>query len=169
MSSISATVDSLSFMAKLDGISAKAAPNVRKAVDVSTIDLASYIQNQKLQGQVLNRVSGDLIRSVLPVLAREVSTGVIEGAVTIGAKKNEPGVHYAGIHEHGGTIQHPGSTGKLQVFEAGGETIFTMKTKPHAIRIPQRAYAAPALAENKSRIVSNIAGAIAQTASGANA
>jgi len=54
-----------------------------------------------------------------------------------GLRAGSPGVRYARIQEFGGVIQHPGSSGKLQVFETrAGDTVFTMKTKPHSIAIP---------------------------------
>lgn len=46
---------------------------------------------------------------------------------------------YAGIHNFGGVINHPGSQ-KMQAFEVGGQLIVTHGTKPHKIPIPQRKY-----------------------------
>jgi phage gpG-like protein len=50
------------------------------------------------------------------------------------------GLPYAFIQNFGGIIHHPGSEGKLQVFEIDGTIVFTRKTKPHDIPIPPRAY-----------------------------
>src|SRR5690242_6877903 len=49
------------------------------------------------------------------------------------------GLPYAAIHQFGGTINHPGSS-KLQVFQAGGKTVFAHGTRPHQIQIPARRY-----------------------------
>lgn len=49
------------------------------------------------------------------------------------------GLPYARIHHFGGIINHPGSD-KLQVFQAGGKTVFAHGTKPHTIEMPRRPY-----------------------------
>lgn len=49
------------------------------------------------------------------------------------------GVPYAGIHQFGGTIKHPGSS-KRQAFRVGEEWVVTNYTRPHDIRIPARPY-----------------------------
>lgn len=74
-----------------------------------------------------------LWQTIDQVKAQLVSSGQ---SFTAGLKAGSPAVPYAAIQETGGTIQHPGSEGKLQVFEKEGKTVFTMKTKPHAINIP---------------------------------
>jgi hypothetical protein len=86
--------------------------------------------------------SGDLRRTVKIIPARYRGS-IVHGGIAAGSPK----VLYARIHEQGGTIHHPGSVGKLQVFQAGGKTIFATRTKPHAIRIPARPYLRPAALE----------------------
>ena len=48
-------------------------------------------------------------------------------------------VPYAAINNFGGVIKHPGSK-KFQVFQVGGEIVFTHGTEPHDINIPQRMF-----------------------------
>lgn len=49
------------------------------------------------------------------------------------------GLPYARIHQTGGIIKHPGSK-KFQVFEVGGQVVFTHGTKAHDIPMPKRRY-----------------------------
>jgi len=67
-------------------------------------------------------------------------------------------IPYAAIHNFGGTIQHPGSN-KFQAFEYDGGMVFTWKTKPHKIRIPQRQFML-FQQEDKQKILAMLAGAI---------
>ena len=46
---------------------------------------------------------------------------------------------WAGAHNFGATIKHPGSD-KFQVFMFKGKKIFTHGTKPHNIRLPRRQF-----------------------------
>lgn len=63
----------------------------------------------------------------------------------VGLTAGSTSVRYARIQEFGGTIKHPGASGKLQVFEVRGQVVFTMYTRPHSIKIPARPYIRPAL------------------------
>lgn len=70
---------------------------------------------------------------------------------------------FMAIHERGGTVHHPGVFGRLQVFESSGvqaarmglpETIvFTMRTRPHDITIPQRSFLRKALEQKRGEVV----------------
>ena len=73
--------------------------------------------------------SGRLVNSLRIGMLDETSVTVIAGE----------GIPYAAIHQTGGIINHPGSK-KFQVFEIGGQIVFTRGTKPHKIPIPQRRY-----------------------------
>jgi hypothetical protein len=75
-------------------------------------------------------------------------------------KAGSPAVKYAAIQEEGGTIQHPGSEGKLQVFQKDGNTVFTMKTKPHAITIPGLHYLSGSIEQEIDVIKSEIGVAV---------
>lgn len=86
------------------------------------------------------RKTGKMAASIRPTGPRQVGSGYVVG-VTAG----NASVRYAAIQERGGTIRHPGASGKLQVFEVRGRTVFTMHTRPHNIRIPARPYMLPAV------------------------
>ena len=73
-------------------------------------------------------------------LVNSISSQVKGNLVTIGSS-----VDHAGIHQFGGTINHPGGTkyaviGGKAVFLNKGATKFVGKTKAHPIKIPARPY-----------------------------
>lgn len=95
----------------------------------------------QVQTNIVDRFksTGPLYQSIQSVV--EEDTGSVTGRVF------SQGVRYAAIQEYGGTIQHPGSN-KLQVFPGrDGKMIFTRRTAPHAINIPERSYARLALVQ----------------------
>lgn len=90
--------------------------------------------------------SGNLRRAYHAVPARR-DRGI---GWTVGLTVDLAQAPYGLIHERGGTIRHPGSSGKLQVFMpraafGGGRPVFAMKTKPHPIHIPARPVMQPAM------------------------
>jgi hypothetical protein len=99
-------------------------------------------------GKLTSR-SGDLVRGVKilsPTKGGGGPFGVVLGLVSL--------AKYGGIHERGGTINHPGSVarpgGVLAWIGEGGKTVFATRTRPHVIRIPARPYMKPAMAEGKT-------------------
>jgi len=80
---------------KLDGIPKKLRPALSKELKGIGKHVSSYITRQKLSGQVLNRRTGMLARSIKD----RVISNINELYTQIGTD-----VPYAGIHERGGTI-----------------------------------------------------------------
>jgi hypothetical protein len=93
--------------------------------------------------------SGDLVRGIkilAPKKGGGGAFGIQLGLVSL--------AKYGGIHERGGTIDHPGSIarpgGVLAWIDAGGKSVFATRTRPHTIRIPARPYMKPAMAEGRT-------------------
>ncbi len=108
-------------------------------------NLLSYIQNEKLNGQVLNRVKGRLYKGGVTEFKEE--TGVFKGSVIFG--RNVP---YARILNYGGTINVPAVDGKLMVFERAGQTVFTTRHKAFTVQMPAHNFMESSLTEREPEI-----------------
>lgn len=133
-------------IAKLSSMPAKLREALYRKTVAFTLQLEAKVK-AKLSGVVLNVVSGALRRSI--------QRDVTQGADFVRGKVYSAGdVKYAGIHEFGGVIKHPGGTKYMMV---EGKTIFVSKvlsnnlnlpvTKPHNIPMPERSYMRSSLRE----------------------
>ena len=129
-------------IAMLGAAPAKIEAAAKSSLDAWAVELAGYIQANKLSGDPLHRRSGRLSASVHPLMSQtgdSVSGGAGGGA----------GVPYAKIHEFGGTINHPGGTAYFMDGNAGRAVFVSNasaladrlpRTRPHAIPMPERSY-----------------------------
>jgi phage gpG-like protein len=142
-------------LAKIDGVGPKLHAELVTTVSRETFELQRHVVQDKLSGQVLNRRSGALSRSITARVTEDANT--IRG--TVGTN-----LIYARIHEFGGTINHPGSIahGRALRFEVGGEVLYRRRTAPHLIPMPERSYLRIALADRRDAIVAAIRAAIAK-------
>lgn len=111
---------------------------VKTGMRAGSESLRAKVQ-ENLTRRILNRVTGQLIRSVFVDQPTEEGDGIV---VTFGSR----GVPYAAIHEFGGTIKHPGGTHYF--IKDDGTAVFVRKTiggslglpvtRPHDIKIPAR-------------------------------
>jgi phage gpG-like protein len=130
---------------------------LRTAIRGETISLTQALAarvRENLSGRVLNRRTGALYNSVKSELVENPST--VYGRVYV--DPGSPAAKYAGIHEYGGIINHPGSD-KFQAWQEGGAWVYTHKTRPHQIPIPQRSYMRSALEEMREQIVARLTAA----------
>lgn len=102
--------------------------------------LAAFIVDEKLSGQVLNRVTGTLQSSIRPMMPVEV-----DGIITGGVEQQDEVAPYGKWHEFGAYI--PAMNGMMHFLEDGNE-VFTMHTRGH--RLPVRSFMRSALRENKA-------------------
>jgi hypothetical protein len=102
-------------------------------------ELARYIVEQKLSGQVLNKVTGTLQSSIRPIPAVEA-----DGRVTGGVEQDSGIAPYGKSHEFGAYI--PAMSGLMHFTDAGNE-VFTTHTRGH--RLPVRSFMRSALREFK--------------------
>lgn len=104
----------------------------------------------KLNGEVLNAVSGALRASI--------TSEVIDEGTTITARIFSSGdVKYAGAHEYGTLIHHPGGTayipgkGEAMAFvsntKAAAMDMILPRTRPHDILMPERSFLRSSLSE----------------------
>lgn len=111
-------------------------------VKMLALKLEALVKTGKLNGQVLNRITG--------ALARSIHNDVVQkGAVVVGRVFSSGDVKYAGIHEYGGTINHPGGTAYIMNPKKAQTMMFVSnknatggmpRTKPHQINIPERSF-----------------------------
>jgi len=98
------------------------------------VALSDYVRGQKLSGQVLNRRSGDLSRSV-------TGQSSLSGNVVVG-QTGTKGVPYAGIHEFGAVFQR-------EVTQAFGRPIIPVTATFH---YPERSFLRSAANERMDQI-----------------
>ncbi len=127
---------------------------LRLKVKMLALKLEALVKTGKLNGQVLNRITGALARSI----HHEVMD---KGAVVIGRIFSSGDVKYAGIHEYGGTINHPGGTAyilspkkaQLMMFVSNKNATGDMpRTKPHPIKMPERSFMRSSLTQMSEEI-----------------
>lgn len=107
---------------------------VLTAMKTQMVALADYVRVNKLSGQVLNRRSGNLSRSITG--QAEITGFSVVG--TMGSK----GVPYAGIHEFGAVFTR-------EITQAFGRPIVPVMATFH---YPERAFLRPSARENQDKI-----------------
>jgi phage gpG-like protein len=143
-------------LARVDGMGPKLQAALRDTVTQETFELQRHVVQDKLSGQVLNRRSGALSRSITARMTE--SAGTIRGIVGTN-------LAYGRIHEYGRTIHHPGSVareGGMLRFEVGGAVLFRKRTAPHEIRMPERSYLRSALRERREAFFAAVRATIAR-------
>lgn len=122
-------------MAKISDIVNRLAPALERAMKNEMVRVSDYVRSQKLSGQVLNRRSGDLSRSITGQ-ASVTGTGTVTG--TVGTK----GIPYAAIHEFGGSYWRV-------MDQAFGRPIV-----PRSVHwtVPERSYLRTSANENAERV-----------------
>lgn len=122
--------------------------------------LERYIKTSKLNGQVLNRISGALSRSINQKVEK-FSGGVLAKVFSAGDVK------YAGIHEYGGTtaphVIVPKKAHAL-AFMIGGKMGFFAKVNHPGSKIPERSYLRSSLREKSQEISIGFKTTVVQTA-----
>ncbi len=126
---------------------------LRAEMNKQTINLLSYIVDEKLQGQVLNHRTGNLANSGFTETA--ASGPVLEGTVGFGRT-----VPYAAILNYGGTINIPEVSGKLMVFQRAAATVFTRRHKAFTVTMPAHNYMESSLEERKGAIEAGFMAAV---------
>lgn len=101
-------------------------------------ELSRYIVEQKLSGQVLNRITGTLQSSIRPI-----PTVNVGGVITGGVEQDSGIAPYGKFHEFGAYI--PAMRGPMSWTDSEGNDVFTMHTRGH--RLPVRSFMRSALRE----------------------
>lgn len=110
--------------------------------------LADYVRASKLSGQILNRISGNLSRSIHPGAS-------IDGDTVIGTVGTN--IRYAYVHEVGGTFDVPAHERmQTMVFGRPMNPPRSVTVGAHKATFPVRAFLRPSLNERKDVITSAI-------------
>lgn len=123
---------------------------------VIAVHLQTYIRTQKLSGQVLNVVTGDLRRSINFNVVQEAKK-------VLGRVFSSGDVKYAGIHEFGGrTSPHEIVPRKAQAlaFMYGGKQVFAKSVKHPGSVMPERSFMRSSFNENQMFIVRELKEAV---------
>lgn len=114
--------------------------------------LKNHVVNDKLQGQVLNHISGKLWRSI--------QQDVEDAGSTITGKVYSAGdVKYAAIHEYGGrTPPHviEAKSGAALAFTMGGKQVFFKKVNHPGSVMPERSFMRSSLSDMANEITNSI-------------
>lgn len=114
----------------------------------------------KLNGQVLNRITGALSRSIQHEVIRSQSS-------VLGKVFSSGDVKYAAIHEYGGTtaphIIVPKKASVLAFAGAGGGMVYTRKVNHPGSKMPERSFLRSTLTEMSTEISLGMKEAVVQT------
>ena len=116
--------------------------------------LADKVKDDKLSGQVLNALSGDLRASI-------VSEASVDGDDVVGSVGSAGDVKYAAIQEYGGkTAAHEILPSKAEAlaFIVGGALRFARRVEHPGSVIPERSYLRSSLEEMTDEIVEVLGG-----------
>ena len=147
-------------MARLDKMPLAVQAALTVKVRSLALRLEAWVKTRKLNGQVLNRITGRLARSIQNkvetaahfVLARVFSSGDVK---------------YAGIHEFGGkTAPHIIEPKKANVlaFTVGGEERFARRVNHPGSKMPERSYMRSSLRDMSTTISTEMKQAVVQAA-----
>ncbi len=116
------------------------------------LQLEQHIKQDKLQGQVLNRITGHL--------AGSINHEVNDRRTAIAARVySNSSVNYAAIHEFGGHIpdRYP-VNGKALRFMIGGREVFANFAR--GFNMPERSFMRSGLADYRDRIIEGMTKAV---------
>ena len=137
-------VDDAAVLARLDSLPDRVRARLEVAINTLAQKLRKHVIQDKLLGQVLNRVTGDLGRSIQETVESS-ATGVV------GTVYSSGDVVYGRIHEYGATF-----TRRMSV--AWGKNL----RAPHDVtyHYPERSFMRSSLADMRDDIVEGITNAV---------
>lgn len=136
-------------IAKFERVQSAVAAALQKKVTQLTLKLERKIKTEKLNGQVLNRVTGRLARSI----SHEVQ---VEQNGVYGRVFSSGDVKYAAIHEFGGQtaphVIYPKKAAALSFIGSGGNRVFAKKVNHPGSKMPERSFMRSALRDMSTEI-----------------
>lgn len=136
-------------IARLDKVPMAAMAALRVKVMQLALKLENYVKTQKLNGQILNRISGRLARSI----ANKVTASASEVFARVFSSGD---VKYAGIHEFGGTtaphIIEPKKASVLAFAGADGGMVFARRVHHPGSKMPERSFLRSSLHDMSTEI-----------------
>lgn len=150
--SIKIEVDVLAIRATFDALPSRVHAALLRKTQALRLELESKIKGDKLSGQVLHVVTGNLRRSIF--------SGVNDkGDVIEGFAKQSSDVKYGAIHEFGGKIHIPEIVpvkAKALHWVSGGKDVFAKRARAHDVTMPKRSFMRSALHDMEGEIVSGL-------------
>src|SRR5258708_118994 len=154
--SITAKIDASNVIRRFQSVPTAVRGQLLKTMTAIGFDLTGYIQQNKLQGQVLHHRTGNLSSHVHPQTNDDGKT------ITTRVGIDSNAVPYAAIHEYGGYIHVPAVEGPLMVFDAkDGATVFTRKRTAFTVNMPERSYLRSSLSDRREDYLRDIDAAVA--------
>lgn len=150
---IQITVNSDRIEARLKDMPVRVERSLLRVISAAALDLQRYIMKDKLEGQVLHHVSGNLQRSLLAIPA------AVEGKSIVGRVVVDRAAWYGRLHEYGGTFQVRAHV-RRTVSGKGGQVA------AHSIRFPERSFMRSGLKDKASDISARIRAAVAEAVKG---
>lgn len=136
-------------IARLDRMPGAVQAALRLKVMELALKLENYVKTQKLNGQVLNRITGRLARSI----ANKVTSSAKEVFARVFSSGD---VKYAGIHEFGGTtaphIIEPKKASVLAFAGANGGMVFARRVNHPGSKMPERSFLRSSLRDMSTEI-----------------
>jgi len=155
-------VDDSVIRARLDSMPARVHDALLKKVSELAEKLRTHVVSDKLSGQVLNRRTG--------ALARSIAENVEDAGTSITGKVFSSGdVKYAAIHEYGGvTAAHviEAKNASVLAFMANGKQVFAKRVNHPGSRIPERSYMRSSLGDMTQEIIDGMTQAVKEGAAG---
>ena len=127
--------------------------SIRREMLGVTTDLAGYIKREKLSGKVLNRISGDLSRSVSP-------NTVVNGDIILGTVGTN--LLYGRVHEYGFT----GNVGVREYTRKSKYGMQNVRAHNRNMRMPERSFLRTSLREQLPDIRQRLASALVRGLNG---
>lgn len=118
--------------------------------------LEAYIKTEKLSGQVLNRRTSALFRSI-------TGETIVQAMAVWGRVFSSGDVKYAAIHEFGGTIPaHKIEASKADAlhFMIGGKEIFVKSVQIPDVHMPERSFMRSGLSDKREVIETGLKDAV---------
>lgn len=147
-------------IAKLDRMPAALKQALLVKVTQLALRLEKKVKVDKLNGQVLNRVTGNL--------ARSIAYKVDQGPESVTGRVFSSGdVKYAAIHEFGGqTAPHlilPKKAQALAFTSKGGEQVFARKVNHPGSKMPERSFLRSSLRDMSGEITKELKATVIRT------
>ena len=117
------------------------------------LQLEAHVKQDKLEGQVLNKVTGKLQGSIMSDVEDDASR-------IIGRGYSSTAVNYAAIHEYGGWIpdRYPVNGEVLHWVNAAGQDVFAKFAR--GFNMPERSFLRTSLEDYRSRIIEGMTKAV---------
>jgi hypothetical protein len=145
-------VDGAQLLARWNGLAGKVLTNLKVEMAVQTGNLSTYVQVNKLSGQVLKQRSGNLKRAMYT----EVQTSAEQVTGIVGVDSTAPYGRYQELGAH--IPERIPVHAKALRWYAGGKPVFAMRAS--AFTLPARPFLIPSLAEREPVINAGLQAAL---------